>query len=300
MAESENSRLPTVRERMRMQREEASTNESSESVVTKKDESQQAEKPARPRTLREILSEENPSRSASNEGDNTSGRQTSQDGENRQKPAKLTDLNSLAETLKVKPEDLYKIKIPLGGDRTLTLGEIKDLATKDTDYDAREFDFEERRNKQEGDLLRAKNEIQELLAVIPPKLLNQELLNKVRTKYGEFVNSQRRETLNLIPEWKDEKVREAESAEMIDHLAEYGISKAEFMNLVDAKAIRYIRVNWLRQKRVERLMEQVQQQNTKGNAPARASGGKAPRKPPARDPKVNNNSRARMMEILNK
>jgi hypothetical protein len=288
-----------MRERLRIQRE-AKTLQSTETPdSSEKPESKDTGSSAKPRTLRDVFSEEKASSGGDDES-NASGSQSDGKREISKKAPKLSDLNALAETLNVKPEDLYKVKIPLGNDQELTLGEIKDLASKDHDFDSREFEFEERRSKQEGDLLRARNEIEELLAIIPPKLLNKELLNKARAKHGMFVESQRRETLALIPEWKDEKRRESEMAEMIDHLHEYGISKAEFVNIIDAKAIRYIRVNWLRQKRVAEMMEKVEQQNRKGNAPARSSNGKAPKRPPAREPKSGDSNRSRMLSILNR
>lgn len=287
---------PTMRARLQSQREGAVPPQSKEpSENTSADEN--APKPTR--TLKEIFSEEASSRGESVES-NTSGSQSKGQSESSQKAPKLTDLNSLAETLKIKPEDLYKVKIPLGGEKSLTLGEIKDLASKDHDFDAREFDFEERRSKQEGDLLRAKNEVTELLSMIPQKLLNKELLDKARVKYDAFVQTQRRETLDLIPEWKDEKKREEETAEIVDHLSEYGISKAEFLNIVDAKAIRYIRVNWLRQKRVDRMMEEIRKQDPKTGAPSKSSNGKAPKRPLAREPKAKDGPRARMMSVLDR
>ncbi len=286
---------PTMRARLKAEREDTTPPPSKEpSENASHDES-----PPKARTLKELFSEEASSRGDSNES-NTSGSQSKGGNESSSKTPKLTDLNSLAETLKVKAEDLYKVKIPLGDNKTLTLGEIKDLAAKDHDFDAREFDFEERRNKQEGDLLRAKNEITELLNMIPPKLLNKELVDKARAKYDTFVQTQRRETLELIPEWKDEKVRTEESAEMVEHLSQYGISKTEFLNITDAKAIRYIRVNWLRQKRVDRMMEEIKKQNSASSAPAKSSNGKAPKRPLSRDPKIKDGPRARMLSVLDR
>lgn len=295
MAESENL-PPTMRQRLKAEREGAPSttqNEPSDNA------SADSGKPEPRKTLRDIFSDEASSRSNTS-GSNTADSQGDSADESPRKALKLTDLNSLAETLKVKPEDLYKVKIPLGNDKELTLGEIKDLASKDHDFDAREFEFEESRNKQEGDLLRAKNEIQELLNMIPPKLLNKELLDKARAKYNTFVEAQRRETLSLIPEWKDEKLRTEETEQMIDHLSEYGISKAEFLNITDAKAIRYIRVNWLRQKRVDRMMEEIKKQDQKTTAPAKSSKGKPPRRPATREPKAGDDSRTRMMSIINR
>lgn len=213
------------------------------------------------------------------------------EGENQKAPKSFKDLNALAEHLKIKAEDLYKVVIPFAEGKSMTLGEIKDLAKKETDFDAREMLFEERRVSEEAKLIRAKAEVEEILSAIPTKALNKQVVENIRQRNDAHVVAQRRETLNLIPDWKDEKTRVTEMEEMVTHLKGYGFSGAEFKMLVDARTIKYIRDNWLREKRVKAILERVQKVNTKTVAPSKTTvERKSAKTPPKESTRTSNSS----------
>jgi len=232
---------------------------------------------------------------------NTSDDANSESGESHE-DEEISDLDSLAKRLKVKPEDLYsKLKIAMGTDgKQLTLGEIKDVASKATDLTRRELEFQERHDKSNGELIRARSEIRELISAIPEKALKPEVLNVMRERHETYVKAQRAETLRLIPDWKDEKVRTEEMQGMLDHLKEYGFNTSDFTTIEDARYFNYIRAMYKLQTRVRKAMEQVKLQDTATRtAPAKTSG-KSPRKQSESKHEKPQSSRSKLERLFKK
>jgi hypothetical protein len=206
------------------------------------------------------------------------------DSDDPSKPPETLDV--LSKRLGLKPEQVYNVKIPLAdGAEPLTIGQLKDRVGELVDLETRETQFEERRMRVEGELLRSQAEIRELVAMIPKQHINPEIVNKIRERHNANMNFERRMTLEHIPEWRDEK-RAAEDLEgMIGLLGEYGFDKNFIATVHDHRAIKFIRDMYLRDKRIKKALANVTTPDSKGQR-----GSAKTRKPAAR-PQQQNSSR---------
>jgi len=124
-------------------------------------------------------------------------------------PSKPVDsIDGLVKRLKMTPEQAYAIKVAMpNGAEPLTVGQLKDRVGELVDLETREAQFDTRRIKSEGELLRAQAEIRELMALMPKESVNPEAVNKVRQRHEATMKRERAMTLEHIPQWQDEKTR---------------------------------------------------------------------------------------------
>lgn len=188
-----------------------------------------------------------------------------------------TDLKTLAETLKTKPENLYKLKIPMANGESLTLGELKDLAAKQDDISIRELEIEETRTKREADFVKAQAELREIVSALPKTALSENFRESLRKKHEQAVREENQKTLDLIPEWKDEEFRTKEFSEIIEHMSDYGFPKTYLQTVHDSRTLRYIRDNYLRHKRVTAALERAKK--GKPSTAPRSGNASTPAKP---------------------
>jgi hypothetical protein len=186
-------------------------------------------------------------------------------------------LKALAETLKLADKDLYDIEVPMSNGESRTLGQLKDLVSKQDDFTLRELSFEEERQRKESDLHRAQNELRELVSQLPKNALRPEVVEAFRQKHEATVQQERQRTLEVIPEWKDEARRTEEITGIVEHLESYGFPKNYLSSVVDHRTIKYIRENFLREKRLRSALEQVKVAPPSNTARSR-SQAQAPKK----------------------
>ena len=198
-------------------------------------------------------------------------------GSNNAKPTKFNDL---AGTLGVELDDLYKLEISQADDGTpVTIENLKDFYAKQEDSTLREIEFEERRTRQESELLQAQEELRELMAALPENAIKPEVLQKVRAKHDAQVQLERRRTLEVIPDWQDEKTRTADIEGMAEHLQQYGYPVDHLERVADHRQIKYIRDNWQREQRIRKALEKV-----RAGKPNPTSKQKPARKAPQKRP----------------
>lgn len=211
------------------------------------------------------------------DGDDTN----SESGSGDDDPSKPVDsVDRLMKRHKLTAEQVYAIKVPMAqGAEPLTLGELKDRVGELVDLETRELQFDERRVKAEGDLLRAQTEMRELLALVPKDQIKPEMVEKIRKRHEATQAQERRATLEHIPEWQDEKRRNEDLTAMVELVGDYGFG-AEFLStVVDHRAMKMIRDYMLMRTRIRKALA-----NVKDGKPAkgqRTSGktAKGPVKP---------------------
>jgi hypothetical protein len=159
----------------------------------------------------------------------------------------------------------------------ITIEQLKDMHKGKSEFELNQLEWEEQRIAQEQDLARAKAELQELFAVLPQKAIKPELLEKIRSKHDAQVVKERKKTMELIPAWKDAKVREADITGMAEHLQGYGFPVNYLQSIVSAQQTKYIRDNWQREVRVRKALEQV-----RAGKPGKTPASKAQKKPPSK------------------
>ena len=171
---------------------------------------------------------------------------------------KPTKFNDLAGSLGMELDDLYKLEIAQAEDGTpVTIENLKDNHSKQADYSMREIEFEERRTQQESELMRAQEELRELMGALPEKAIKPEVLQKVRDKHEAQMQIERRRTLETIPEWQDTQTRTADMTGMSEHLKQYGYPVDHLERVADHRQIKYIRDNWQREQRIRKALAAV-------------------------------------------
>jgi len=188
-------------------------------------------------------------------------------------------------------EQVYAIKVPMAqGGEPLSIGELKDRVGELVDLEQRELEFDQRRRTGEGELLRAQQEMRDLLALVPKDKLNPAVLEKIRAKHEATQASERRAVLEHIPQWQDEKRRTEDLQGMVELLAEYGFAPEFMATVVDHRAVKMIRDFYLMDRRIKTALAKVK--DVKKPAGQRTSGKTA--KSAAR-PNSNQSSRSRVV-----
>jgi len=217
-------------------------------------------------TLAELMTDETPG-----------GDEAEADGSQDAKPTKFNDL---AGTLGMELDDLYKLEIAQAEDGSpLTIENLKDSHSKQGDVSLREIEFEERRTQQESELMRAQEELRELMAALPEKAIKPEVLQKVRDKHDAQVTLERRRTLEVIPDWNDEQTRSTDIEGMSEHMKQYGYPVDYLARVADHRQLKYIRDNWRREQRIRSALAKV-----KAGKPNPTSKQKPATKAPSKRP----------------
>lgn len=184
-------------------------------------------------------------------------------GDDPSKPPETMEV--LSKRLGFKPEQIYSVKIPLAdGAEPLTIGQLKDRVGELVDLETRETQFDQRRVRMEGELLRSQAEIRDLLSMIPKEHIKPEVVNKIRQRHEANMAFERRQTLEHIPEWRDEKRAGEDLQGMTDFLGEYGFDETFIASVHDHRALKFIRDMYLRDKRIKNALSKVTTPDTKG------------------------------------
>lgn len=214
----------------------------------------------KPLSLAEMFSKENPD-------DPEDHRFSVEEPDDPSKPA--DSLDKVAKRLKMKPEDIYAIKIPMpNGAESMTLGDLKDRVGELVDLDTRELEFNQRRVKSEGEVLRAQQELRGLMALIPKQHLSQELVDKVRKNHLATQARERELTLEHIPAWQNEETRSREIQDIVEMFSDYGFDEGFITTIVDHRAMKFARDTMLMRKRIAKALSEVKIPPRKGKTPS--------------------------------
>lgn len=198
-------------------------------------------------------------------------------GSDKPKPTKFNDL---AGTLGIELDELYRLEISQSDDGTpVTVENLKDFYANQGDVELRETEFEERRIQQEADLMKAQDELREIMAALPERAIKPEVLQKVRAKHEAQMTRERQKTLDVIPEWRDETKRTADIEKMSEHLQQYGYPVNYLERVADHRMMKYIRDNYQREQRIRQALAKVKAGKPNPTKPSRKTG-KAPSKQP--------------------
>src|SRR5262245_14145169 len=251
---------------------------------------QEASRLERLRELLEIDSGENPDGNA-----HESAEPAEPNGKPKGKPKAIKEL---AEPASVSVEDLYAIEVPMGSGKPLTIGALKDIGAKDSDLSVRELAFAEKVSQQEADWTRAQRELEQLVAGIDPRAIKPEVRERVRQQIAESTKRERELTLQHIPQWANETVRDSELAGMVELLRDYGISEAFLTANPNHKVFRFVRDAFLRKQRITEALAKVAEVK-KPSTTGRSAAGNAPARAPASEKKPNRSTlRDRVLGVL--
>jgi hypothetical protein len=194
------------------------------------------------------------------------------------KKTKPTKFNDLAGTLEMDLDALYKLEIASSDDgEAVTIEQLKDQHSKVAEFELSKLEFEESKSQQEQELMRAQGELQEILQALPKNAVKPEVLQKIRARSEATTKLERKETLRVIPDWKNETTREADIAGMTEHLQGYGYPIGYLANVVDHRQLKFIRDSWQREQRIQKALAAV-----KSGKPAKSAATTKQKKAPSK------------------
>lgn len=237
------------------------------------------------------------------DGDESGDEKGGKPGESHKKALPQT-LSDLAQALGVEDvSKLYDLKIPApGGREPFTLGQLKDRFESWSTLEADRLAFGEEKVSQQAQIQQARDEVKELLALVPKDKLTTESLQRVAARVAQRNAALDAQVVQAIPEWKDPQRREADTKALAGMLAGYGFAENELKQIRDPRLLKFLRDAHTRHEQVKRALEAVKKVKPKNQAPTTTSSG-APRKPSAPDQRGNlrpQSGRERFSEILRK
>lgn len=168
------------------------------------------------------------------------------------------DLEAVAETLGIKVEDLYKVKVPASGGReAMTIGQIKDKYTEWAGLETDRIAFDERKTEAEAKIELAKQELREIMAALPPGSLNKEALGRVAAKLAERNKANEAQLSAAFPEWRDPAVKTAHMSDINKLMAGYGFTPQQVAAIKDPRMLKLFRDAARRETLVRKALEEV-------------------------------------------
>jgi hypothetical protein len=185
-------------------------------------------------------------------------------------PSKPVDsLDGLVKRLNAKHEDVYNIRVPMpDGAEPLTIGQLKDRVGEVVKLEQETLRFDQRRIKQEGELLQAQAEIRDLISLLPKDAVKPALIEKVRTQHAQMITRERQATLEAIPAWEHEQTRLADIKGMVDLLKVYGLPESFLGTVHDHRALKFIRDMYQMKTRIDKALANVKPDSKPGKRPS--------------------------------
>ena len=169
-------------------------------------------------------------------------------------------LESLAENVGIEVSDLYKIAVPMSdGGEPRTIGELKDTALRADAIEQQQADFETARIEQESTLLKARQELQQLVAAIGQDNLSEQALNLLRQQSAQYLQEQKQQLLTMRPEWSDPAKAQEAQAEIAGAMESYGFTPAERSQVADARLIKAFHDLAVYQKRIKAANDRMRE-----------------------------------------
>ncbi len=160
-------------------------------------------------------------------------------------------LAELAANAGVKAADLYKLTIPMGGGaEPLTLGQLKDQAVAVGDLEAGTDGLALERTNFENERLRAQQEIQELVKLLPS--VPQTLVDQARQALTDSKAQEHEALLRVKPEWADEALFAQAKQETLAAVTDYGFTQADLDGVSDHRLTKLLHDFATMRKRIER------------------------------------------------
>jgi len=156
-----------------------------------------------------------------------------------EEPPRVT-VKDLAERLGLEPRDIYdELEIPLGDGQSVTLGEWKDRVKELRAVDLERDQVKQSRESYERDLMRTRQEVNALMALIPEQARAQ-LIHQARERSTAYEAEQRKAVLDAIPDWQNPDRLAADREAIVAMGAEFGFSEQEITWTQDARTVRML------------------------------------------------------------
>ena len=186
-------------------------------------------------------------------------------------PAKPGSLKELAENAGLTLDELYQLKVPMGDGRdAVALGGLKDQLTEAVNLDAtRSEAFEAERVEFENEMIRGRQELQQIVAQLPE--LPPGLLDSAKQAHIELIDRERAALLTVKPEWSDPETYRAARVEILGAVAEYGFGESDLGMVVDHRLTKLLH-DFARLKQRVATANSRMKEVREGGQPKRARG----------------------------
>jgi hypothetical protein len=193
-------------------------------------------------------------------------------------------LDAIAETLGVDVADLWDAEFRDSAGKTHKLGALKDLLQANTDHDARELEFAERKSADENDLMRQRQELDYILRSLPKAAVTPELTTRAKAERDRVLKLEAERIAAAIPEWRNAETRRTERTAIGEWMRQYGFGAGDLERMFDHRMQKLLRDSWQRQERVNKALAKVKEQRGAPSRPARAQNGQRRAKAPTIGP----------------
>ena len=186
------------------------------------------------------------------------------------------DLKRVLKRLSLKPEQFDDVMIDIEGQQPMPFKTLRSRVGELAGLETEQVKFESHRLKAEGEILRSREEMRAILAMIPPDKLTPQLIDKVRTQHAQMQQRERQSTLDVIPAWNNQETMEKDTAGMKKFVNKWGFDSTWLDQITDHRAIKFIRDMYLRDLRIEAALAQVtipEDSSQRGSAKAKGKGG---------------------------
>ena len=182
-------------------------------------------------------------------------------------------LAEIAKELGVDTADLYEARISLGGDESVSLGELKDNYKEMGPVAEAQQRLDQDKDDLERTLMRTRAELQAMMQIVPDDM-RQALIQRSQVHAEQWEHKQEKQVLEAIPTWKDPVVREQDRVAIVDVGREYGFSEAEITYTRDARTQRLLRDFAKARQQIADSKAAAKKVPGKPNAPTRDRSGK--------------------------
>lgn len=233
--------------RQQKQQPENDSQETTRKVIQRhrrngKDQIQQEDEKPRRLSLAEMFREENDS---------------VDDGEQDDVSKPPKDIKRAMKRLNLKQEQFDEILVDIEGQNPVPFKTLRSRVGELLDLETNQVRFEDHRIRTEGELMRSREELRAVMALIPPDRITPQLLEKVRTNHAQMTARERQSTLDVIPAWKDEKIMERDTTGMKKFVGNWGFDSNWLDQITDHRAIKFIRDMYLRDLKIQAKLAEV-------------------------------------------
>lgn len=149
-------------------------------------------------------------------------------------------LKELADKLDVPLKALYALDIPMGEGKSMSLGELKDLARQAQTDGQQLRDLQQNLDDREADILTRRHQVTQILDAlggqVPPHVAQQ--MGELQARHIE----REREALQAaIPTWSNPAAYQADKSAMIDFIGRYGFGVRDLESVTDHRFLKMIR-----------------------------------------------------------
>ena len=156
--------------------------------------------------------------------------------------AGITDtLQSLAEKSGLTLEALYATEVALGDGRDpTTLGALKDQFQDYSRLVEKTEAFDEQRLEFENNMIRSRGELQEIVKLLPPGAVTDELIAEAGRTFAETRERELTSLIKVKPEWKDPAAYALAQDQILETASEYGFNRADLQAVLDHRLIKLL------------------------------------------------------------